>query len=333
MNRTMKRASDALLMLCFVAAASACSVMQDKTQTGDTDPDYALIVENLLDVLGSDERLHYTRTTFQIVEPKTPVGQALSDKLSEKGYGVQVVPGDVGDNFIRYKAEVSQTEQGAQELYSLAVRNIRVERQYTKVDGKTVPISPVTVTTDEPFEADLDDRLFGVEIDPEISQVLVVDSSAPELVVVNRTEVASDGSGFMNGPAISTPLRNVRDITESNFAALFEQYDDVSSMTLIFPNESLTLGERNNTILKSLAGEINPETDLISIIGCSHGRTNFQNGNQLLAEGRTQRVTESLMFAGVKPDLIMDEACWANEYWDERAPRRGVMVTHKRLKS
>lgn len=332
MNRLLNRVGTGVAVLTFVTLASACSLAQKNPSDSALVPDYDLIAENLLDVLATDDRMHYTQTTFQVIQPKTPIGQALFDQLSQKGYGVQLVSGDVGDNFIRFSVEASQSDQGDREFYSLAVRNIVIERQYALVDGKTVPMSVVTLKTDAPEPVSVDDGLFDADIASELSQVTVVDVSAPEVVVVNRTEVVA-GSGFDNTPSAPTPMLNVHDIQQSNFASVFKRYNNVSQVTLIFPNDSLTLGEDNNSILRSLARKINPETDIVSIIGCSHGNTALKNGNQLLAEGRTQRVTESLMFAGVEPDLIMDEACWAAEYWDEAAPRRGVMVTHKRLKT
>jgi len=92
----------------------------------------------------------------------------------------------------------------------------------------------------------------------------------------------------------------------------------------------MVLGKENKIKLQKLAERVNAETDIISVIGCSHGTTAIKNGNQILAEGRTLRVTESLMFTGLNPDLILDEACWAGVHWDEVMPRRGVIVTHKR---
>ena len=91
----------------------------------------------------------------------------------------------------------------------------------------------------------------------------------------------------------------------------------VGSSMLAHPHwttNSLRLSDRNKTIPNSLAGRFNPETDIILIIGCSYGNTTLENGNQLLAEGRAQRVTESLMFAGVDPDAIKDETCWTAGY-------------------
>jgi len=86
---------------------------------------------------------------------------------------------------------------------------------------------------------------------------------------------------------------NVFEVGHSNYSSLFEGYYDIERQTLVFPNDSLRLGQANKEKLLELAERINPETDI--------------------------------------PDLILDEACWAhNKYWDEMAPRRGVMVTHKR---
>ena len=124
---------------------------------------------------------------------------------------------------------------------------------------------------------------------------------------------------------------NVHDLQQSNYVEVFNDYYDVEQQTLFFPNDSLRLGNENKRKLNQLAGRVDPETDIVSVIGCSHGDSSIPNGNQILAEGRTQRVAESLMIAGLDPDLILDEACWASEYWDEMAPRRGVMITHKRL--
>ncbi len=331
MDRLNKRLGAGLFVAGLMAMSAGCSIASKNANGGvDSVPNYELIAENMLDVLAADERLHYTNTTFQITQPETPFAEALYNQLNERGYGVQLVSGDVGANFIRYEARPLETDQGTVELYSMSVRDVTVERQYWVMDGKSVPTSPVTLTTDVVREVDLDDRLFEAELDPEISRVVYVDTGAPEVVLINKPAPVAEG--FVNTPSEPVRLRNVYDIRKSNFASVFKQYNNVSRVTLVFGNDSLTLGNRNRAILHKLAREINPETDIISIIGCSHGNTALQSGNQLLAEGRAQRVTESLMFAGVKPDLIMDEACWAEGYWDDVAPRRGVLVTHKRLK-
>lgn len=320
--------------LCSVLVLSTlgvgCSLWPMKNIESEDDvPDYALIAENLVDVLGSLDAFDRIDTTFQMLEPSTLIGEAVFKVVDDRGYGIQIVSGDLGDNFLRYKGEISQTESGVLELYSLSVANTKVERQYRVVNGKTLPISPVTLSTDAILEDELDDSRFGERLDRSISSIVQIDTGVPEVIVHDEEQVATSTEVAPVVPVASD--RNVYDIRRSNFASVFANYDNVSSQTLVFANDSLVLGEANKSALRQLAAQVNPDTDVVSVIGCSHGNTALANGNQLLAEGRAQRVTESLMVAGLDPDLILDEACWAAGYWDEEAPRRGVMVTHKRL--
>jgi len=321
----MKLNAYAFLLVLFTAVASGCSITGPKGNGSKSNLNYSLIAENLVDVLASLESNNRINTTFQMVSPSTPIGKAVYKAVEDEGYGIQIVSGDIGDNFLRYKAEISQTESGLLEVYSLSVANTEIQRQYGIIDGKTSPTSPVTIRTDSAINGQLDDSLFGVLLERSISSVIEVNTAVPQVVVFNERK---------NNPFdTATPLKNVRDIEESNYQNTFEQYQDVVRLNLRFKNDSLVLGSSNKDRLNQLVNEINPGTDIVSVIGCSHGQTAFNNGNQLLAEGRAQRVTESLMFAGLDPNLIFDEACWDSEYFDEQAPRRGVMVTHKRLKS
>jgi len=96
-----------------------------------------------------------------------------------------------------------------------------------------------------------------------------------------------------------------------------------------FGNDSMRLGAAQKAIVARYAQRFRPETDLISIVGCSHGRTVIDNGNSLLALGRTNRVKEALVYAGLSPEAVLDEGCWADSYHAE-FPRRGVVMTLKR---
>lgn len=326
----MKSAAFILLLTILGVVMSGCATSSDTKEVTDSArdvPEYSLIAENLVNVLGSLDSIDRINTTFQMLMPTTPIGKAVFKAVEDQGYGIQIVEGDLGDNFLRYKAELSQTESGLLEVYSLSAANHSVQRQYAVIDGKTTPTSPITVRTDSVIESDLDDSLFGVLLDRAVSSVIEINTAVPEVVVFNEQD---DGHGTQFAPVRT--LSNFRNLEQSNYQSTFDEYVDVSQQILAFVNDSLILGIKNKNKLNALASQINPETDIISVIGCSHGRTQYENGNQLLAEGRAQRVTESLMFAGLDPELIFDEACWASEYWDEGAPRRGVVVTHKRLK-
>jgi len=82
-------------------------------------------------------------------------------------------------------------------------------------------------------------------------------------------------------------------------------------------------------LLRKLGGRFDPVTDVISVIGCSHGRTNLKNGNAYLATQRAERVKEELLLVGIDANKVLSEGCWANKHFD-KMPARGVVVSHRR---
>ena len=42
---------------------------------------------------------------------------------------------------------------------------------------------------------------------------------------------------------------------------------------MVFPNDSLHMGAANKRRARELAAAFDPERDVISVLGCSHGRT------------------------------------------------------------
>ena len=116
----------------------------------------------------------------------------------------------------------------------------------------------------------------------------------------------------------------------SNYTSIFDDYEDVNQVILVFPNDSLRIGAKNKATVSEYVRSFNPDTDILSVVGCSHGRTSISAGNQLLAVGRANRVKEALIYSGVDQQKIYEEGCWDDEYFDEVMPRRGVVLTHKR---
>jgi len=136
-----------------------------------------------------------------------------------------------------------------------------------------------------------------------------------------------------NAPVLATAVRqNMYETLESNYSTVFVEYDDVLTTTLIFKNDSMRLGHKNKTVINEYVAQMNPDTDVLSVIGCSHGNTMINNGNSLLALGRASRVKEAFLFAGLNHDRILEEGCWAPRLFDAM-PSRGVVLTLKRKKS
>jgi len=119
--------------------------------------------------------------------------------------------------------------------------------------------------------------------------------------------------------------RNVLELGRSNYASVTQDYDVLSADVLVFGNDSLWLGSDNKEILADMANQFDPETDVISLIGCSHGPSANPNGNEHLAVGRANRVKEELILANISAENILDEVCWATTAQDA-LPARGVIV-------
>ena len=129
--------------------------------------------------------------------------------------------------------------------------------------------------------------------------------------------------------AAPAPRRNLYETRRSAFAPLLAGYDTLDKRVMVFPNDSLVMGADNKRAARRLAARFDAGTDLVSLIGCSHGTTALANGNETLALGRAARVKEELMLAGIDPELVLDEGCWAGRHFD-KMPARGVVVTHVR---
>ena len=139
-------------------------------------------------------------------------------------------------------------------------------------------------------------------------------------------------SGQLSLPLVALPtVENVFELGGSNFDDLLSGHSVLTEQVLTFANDSMRLGDRNKRLLEQLVEErFQPETDIISVIGCSMGPTQVRGGNAALALGRAGRVVEALKFAGVADPNILDEGCWAGEGSLHNLPRRGVVVTLNR---
>ena len=132
------------------------------------------------------------------------------------------------------------------------------------------------------------------------------------------------------GPRASASEANLHETRRSAFAPVLSGYDELERRVMVFGNDSLVMGADNKRLARRIAARFDPATDLVSLIGCSHGTTALADGNRTLALGRAARVKEELTLAGIDPALVLEEGCWAGTHSD-RMPARGVVVTHRRL--
>jgi len=338
--RRLKNGAAISLLVLGTASVSGCAMFGARGGGNEIEPDPDLIARNLIHTLAQLPELHPMQTTLQISTPATPFGEHLLARLEDAGYGIQEVTADQGERYVRYRAERAETETGERTRYRIAVGEIALERDYRVVDGETLPGSTMSIRGAGSRDVALDDEMFAEEV-PEVLSVarfdaeeepvivdLTVDSAASTLAA--STVAASFAPTRESGEGFDAVIRkNLFETQRSNYAPLFAEYEDIRQDTLIFPNDSLVLGEANKAVIAEYVLGLDPATDVLSVIGCSHGRSAIDNGNELLAIGRSNRVKEAFMFAGVSHDQVLEESCWADHY-HATFPRRGVVLTLKR---
>jgi len=299
-----------------------------------------LVAMNLIFSLSQLTEIRPRSTTVQFSEPRTEFGRTIEKRLVEAGYGLQRVSSDVGSNYVRYKYINSITETGPVTLYSLSIGFVSAERNYLVKNGHIFPDSELIISGAEEKKMELNDAIFNHQGEThEYPSIATFDSSSgPKLVVLSPTGGQVLDSGEQSGANVGSNFaasvrRNIHDNNEvSNYATVFENYIDVRNAVLIFPNDQLTVGVNNKKVIQSIARDHKPDTDIISVIGCSHGNTALASGNAGLATGRANRVKEELIFSNVPYNQIYEEGCWGSIRHDE-FPSRGVVVTLKRRAS
>lgn len=328
------------LLLGFMALSlTACSSLPFKMPWSDPDPvDYALISENLVDAVAQYPRLNPLLATVQVPRPDNAFERHVHEEMRTRGYKVESVNAEEDGLAVVARVQSRGNDAtNAAPLYILSVGQTSVERRYQLVDGQTQPASQmivrgaderVMVTNDEQVFPDTDALYRSVLFQPPAEPAALPEpvSAAPEIAAANSVdEIAPE-------PGSTLIKQNLYDSRQSNYTSLFSDYEEVEKSVLVFPNDSLQLGDANKQIIERYVSEMDPSTDILSVIGCSHGNTAINNGNSLLAVGRANRVKEAFMFSGVDHDLVMEEGCWAPVLFEEM-PNRGVVLTLKRRKN
>ena len=319
------------------------------------------IAEDLVGVLARVDivapvRADGVRVTEQRDEPG--FGSALEAALREAGY-VVVASGEADDPSGRVLPAGYAVQRGARAgaptaTYTVALADVQARRAWSlpageDAGGDWVPAGPLFVRGAEPdalrppapssASAAASFPAVAVPTPTEARAAIPIappsgpdSASAPERIAIDpatgRPVYGGVTRGALGGPVLPTE-RNVMDLGGSNFADLFADYADVVERILVFPNDSERLGTDNKSIVAEVAGRFDPESDVLSIVGCSLGPTSLPNGNERLALGRANRVKEELVEVGVPSERILDEGCWAGDS-SERFPSRGVVLTLRR---
>jgi len=374
MNESIQRFK--ALLLIAPLSLSACSWLPSKATSYGSEhirqtsmlasfnrEHHDAISDNLLYTLGHLDGLSALMTTVQMSEPVTPFGVALYDRLSNTGYGIQLVKGDLGNNIVRYVAENSETEQGYRTLYRIQIGEHFVEREYTLSKGKLIPSSEMRVSgpSQGEYMSNDPDPDFNTQAErfsyinaqnadePEIIELKLpterviatrsvekpnVELTLEQSATANLTTSTSKPSVFNQRPSDISNSSNINmyDTHISSFVELFKEYETLETEVLIFPNDSLYLGRPNKETVAKLVEGFDSESHIFSVVGCSHGKTAIDNGNEILANGRRDRIKEALLANGIAEKFIYDEVCYSPTPYDNVMPGRGVVLTMKRRK-
>ncbi len=270
------------------------------------------------------------RTTLSIKKPASEFGELLYDSLRNAGYGVRFVTRPEGRNYVDYASDRFERNDHTKVAYRVEVGQVKLSREYELQAGKIYPTSAMSIEGGEAINPIIDDTpIFMrqsnlvpapvVKQTPNIQGVVKV-SEEEKIVTTEIVEIET-----------VKPNVNMNKLGRSNYADMFEKYNDISVSRIYFDNDSAELRSDGGAILRRIMRKFSPDTDIISIIGCSHGKTSIKNGNAYLATGRSDVVKQFLVKEGIPFENILPESCWAPYYVDS-LPKRGVEVTLKRKK-
>lgn len=263
--------------------------------------------------------------------------QYFVDTLADKGFGIQRVSADQGANYLSYTRK--NTEQPDEVHLSVAIGAVLVGRDYRQLNDDAVsPNSVVRLAgTRIPVAvSDTSSRRFKVE-DPSLSEAqyvasLGLDEASPVISLITPELVSNVSNRAANGPSLQAlnssqvEVNNLFYGSESTFASVLDDYQRIDRQVIVFGNDSMVLGNTNKLLIEQFVDSKLKDSDVISLVGCSNGPTALEIGNEGLALGRAQRVTQALMSRGVARHQVLDEGCWAPTNVGDRFPSRGVVM-------
>lgn len=321
------------VMLLALSGLSACSVLGLNSPWGkEQSPDFELVAGNLVNSIAQVPHLSPQLATVQVSKAKSSFEQHINDELQDRGYKLEMLGTGQGLNQVKSVVKRIKSEAGEQNLYVLSIGQISVERSYDIVANTTVPTSEQVFRGVAERTVTLNDDIFAVP-DSTFSSVAFKPYEGRKIEDVLAAPGSQGKTAWWKRDKQNAVKRNIYETMSSNYSDVFSGYEDIEQSILIFPNDSLRLGDTNKQIIDQYVSRMDPDTDVLSVIGCSHGETEISNGNSLLALGRANRVKEAFLFSGLEHDRILDEGCWAPQTFDEVMPRRGVVLTLKRKKN
>ena len=324
---------------------------------GVDDRSSQLIALDFVKALQQLEPLRPDQTTVHFLQASRSDEFTLSMQhaLQTAGYGVRWVSDNSSGQLFQYRHEREKGQLASQrDTYEVAVGGVELRRSYFTDNLAVIkPVSPLYIRGADASRILLDDshfaavsaiegvnpatassasRLEGSGQESNTATAARTPLSVPD--AANPLDLLVSGANRRQGLTLPlttlTRVENVFELGASNYEDMLASHRVMRELILMFPNDSLRLGEANKRLVEQMVRYFQPESDVFSVIGCSLGPTQLKSGNAALALGRAGRVREALLFAGIPQDRILDEGCWAGDSSNNALPRRGVVVTLNR---
>lgn len=324
--------------------------------------DLVSVLPQLLDPLGN---------TIQIGTETAKENAFVVRQLISLGYGLQRVDADQGSNHLRVIEldSIEKVDMPTSRLL-LSVGDIELSREYGIVgrqmalaefpdlqwygDQAVVPISKLKLAGTRQaveivgmkkqldftaVEQELAEQPEVVDGGVQYSALAPIKGGIPTISLITNDIISRVAESASGGPSIQglnsskVEVSNLFYGGESTFESVLDNYNRIAREIVIFPNDSQRLGRPGKLIVRKLVSRFSENSDVIGIIGCSNGHTNLKIGNEGLALGRAQRITEELLSAGISPDKVFDEGCWSPTKNTRGFPNRGVVIDLWRRKA
>jgi len=277
-------------------------------------------------------------TTIQISRTvENALYTAVVSTLANRGYGVQQVTVDQGRHLLSVESTGLQTATNVNaKRLRIGVGLMSISRNYRIDDNDVVlPASGFQVIGSR-ARIDSAKTMLGAEEGTDNALATTqysgkaLDTTLPTIALITPQVVegvVESTVGGTNSTSVNSSQIEVNNLfnSESNFQSILDSYDKQVRRVIIFPNDSMVLGDENKLLIRGFLDDYIEGDDVVSVIGCSNGATDLAIGNVGLALGRAARVTDELTALGVPRDKIYDEGCWANSHTEDY-PGRGVVM-------
>ena len=275
-------------------------------------------------------------STVQIsAEDDNELTLLVADTMAHAGFGIQKVTTDQGTSLLTTDTQAGkQSDNGSPTKHlRIDIGQVSIGRTYRVSNNRAIQPSSSFKVYGSRARIDPGKTLFGtsmVEANTEYQAPIRLNEPLPLLSLITPEIVQSATNESASSPELTSTnsakveINNLR-YGESTFDSILSNHQMLDDLTVLFPNDSLILGQENKLLIREFMAVFIERMDLVSVVGCSNGPTAVEIGNVGLALGRGERVTNELLSLGVPRERILDQGCWAPSAAD-KYPGRGVVL-------